>query len=425
MVERNFDDTEGSRADESQSPAWVPEEHNSTENHTDLVQPTPNEFDPHRDDEQDRESREESDGLSFSDDEVNPFDSTDNTSDIIGNTPASDDPDLTQNDESDARVEPTGMPFYTEPHATEHDIPHDVLERREQPEENYQPRREYDLSRLDPSTPSEPDETRIDPLDPRDENPEETVVATTVGAGLAGAPGPVASLDEDDVESTTIRRQSLLNREEGVENAEVSASWRPRESPTEQEVDSAILDEATVVPDLPSHAAPRVWSFFLTLLAIPIAWYLLSDAAARLTLATGNPMVTGVINPAALIELGGGLIVAIILIALAARSSLGAIIFGFLTAVGGAFFLAVPKLTEQYLEPVNNWLISWNDFGANVAHHLMWTGYTGVIFISGLLLFVFGIVTKTARRAGRKEEEIRTQIERMAPGTLKKKGRRK
>lgn len=424
MVDRNFEDSQGSRPDESQSPAWVPEEHGDTE-HADLVQPTPNDFTRDQRDEDGFDAPAQTNEFRFDDGDASGVESTDNPADIIGDSGEQFDAAADGSEEREPRVEPTGMPFYTEPHATEQDIPHDVLERREQPDDNHQPRREYDLSRLDPQAAPAPTETTVDPLDPRDENADQTVVATTVGAGLAGAPGPVASIDDEDVESTKVRRQSLLNREEEVEDPEATATWRPRESPTEQEMDSAILDEATVVPELPSHAAPRVWSFFLTLLAIPIAWYLLSDAAARLTLATGNPMETGVINPAALIELGGGLIVAIILIALAARSSLGAIVFGFLTAVGGAFFLAVPRLTEQQLEPVNNWLISWNDFGSNVAHHLMWTGYTGTIFMAGLLLFVFGITSKSARRAGRKEEEIRTQIERMAPGTLKKKGRRK
>lgn len=420
MVDRNFDDSKGSRPEESQSPAWVPEEHGNTE-HADLVQPTPNDFTRDQQDEVSFDSPAQTDEFRLGDGEaVDP-----DAADIIGDSTPAIAADADQTEDSAPRVEPTGMPFYTEPHATEQDIPHDVLERREQPEKDYQPRRDFDLSRLDPQAATDRDATPVDPLDPRDENPGETVVATTVGAGLAGAPGAVASIDDDDVESTKIRRQSLLNREEEVEAAEATAAWRPRESPTEREMDSAILDEATVVPELPSHAAPRIWSFFLSLLAIPIAWYLLSDAAARLTLATGNPMDTGVINPAALIELGGGLIVAIIVIALAARSSLGAIVFGFITAVGGVFFLAVPTLTEQQLEPVKNWLISWNDFGSNVAHHLMWTGYTGTIFMAGLLLFVIGITSKSARRAGRKEEEIRTQIERMAPGTLKKKGRRK
>lgn len=411
MVERNINGPFDGRDEESESPAWVPDEGEQVDEHSDLIDPTPRETGTGVG----ADGRDDAlvDGNAVVDADTEP-------ADIVG------EPDRADNRDN---AEPTGMPFYTEPYA-DTEIPRDVLERRSQPEDDYEPRREYDLSKLDSQHASDAQQTEpYDPLDPRDAdvNPDRLghdSDSDLTAPGVAGASGPVASLSEDELESTKIRRQSLLHREE-EDDVEATTSWRPREEPTEHEVDSAIIDEATVVPELPSHAAPRIWSFVFTLLAIPAAWYLITDAAARLTLAPGNPMETGVLNPAALIELAGGLVIAILILSFAVRSSLGAIFFGFLTAVGGALFLAVPQLTQEQITPVQNWLRSWNDFGSNVAHHIEWTGYTGTIFTCGLLLFVIGIVTKLARRSGRKEEEIRTQIERMAPGTLTKKGRRK
>ncbi|MDO5719619.1 MAG: hypothetical protein Q4P05_02675 [Actinomycetaceae bacterium] len=410
MVERNTNDPFGTGDEESQSPAWVPGDDEQVEEHSDLIDPTPRDTDS----EVDADQRD----LVVDDDPI--VDPHPEPSDIVGQPGG---PDL------DVNAEATGMPFYTEPHA-DSEIPRDVLERRSQPEDDYQPRREYDLSKLQPQNESAvPPTEPYDPLDPRDADSESEWGNRDSDSGLstpgvAGASGPVASLDDDELESTKIRRQSLLHREE-EEDVEATTSWRPRVESTEREDDSSIIDEATVVPELPSRAAPRIWSFLITLLAIPAAWYLITDAAARLTLAPGNPMESGVLNPAALIELGGGLVIAIVVLSFAVRSSLGAIIFGFLAAAGGALFLAIPELTREQITPVQNWLRSWNDFGSNVAHHIEWTGYTGTIFSCGLLLFVIGIIAKLARRSGRKEEEIRTQIERMAPGTLTKKGRRK
>lgn len=411
MVERNTNDPFGTRDEESESPAWVPDEDEQVDEHSDLIDPTP------------RETGNEVGADGRGDavvDESAVVDTDTKPADIVG------EPD---NTDGGGNAAPTGMPFYTEPYA-DSEIPRDVLERRSQPEDDYEPRREYDLSKLDPHQDSDVAQTEpYDPLDPRDADIEPERLgrdsdSVVTAPGVAGASGPVASLDEDELESTKIRRQSLLHREE-EDDMEATTAWRPREEPTEREVDSSIIDEATVVPELPSHAAPRIWSFLFTLLAIPAAWYLITDAAARLTLAPGNPMESGVLNPAALIELAGGLVIAIFILSFTVRSSLGAIVFGFLAAAGGALFLAVPQLTQEQITPVQNWLRSWNDFGSNVAHHVEWTGYTGTIFTCGLLLFVIGIITKLARRSGRKEEEIRTQIERMAPGTLTKKGRRK
>ncbi|MDI9589377.1 MAG: hypothetical protein QM234_10575 [Acidobacteriota bacterium] len=340
------------------------------------------------------------------------------------------------------------------------EIPRDVLERRQSPDDDYERMRELpadlqpettettepadapatgeeiDYSQwqedADPDSYPEVSQTREEvhtedaqgaPLDGAAAGVAGAAGAATAGAGTFGA---VSAEDDDDLETTKVRRQSLLNPpEEPQADAEATSSWHPRETAQQtDDVESSLFDDATVVPEVPSRVGARVWSFFLTLIGLPAAWYLITDAAARLTLAEGNPLATGNLNPAALAELGAGAVVAIIVIMLTIRSSLGALIFGFLTMVAGGFFLAVPTLTADFMEPAYNWLTAFNDFGGNVAHHIQWTGYTGAMLVSGLMLFVIGLTSIFARRDGRREQDIRTQIERLAPGTLKK-GRRK
>lgn len=335
------------------------------------------------------------------------------------------------------------------------EIPRDVLERRQSPEDDYERMRELppEMQAQPADEPVEPaaeaTEEEIDYSQWQEDADPETYPETSrtreeihvddarpaplgdagaaVGAGaVAGGVAGAAVTDDDDLETTKVRRQSLLNPpEEPQTDAEATSSWHPRETPQDEtDVESSLFDDATVVPEVPSRVGARVWSFFLTLVGVPAAWYLITDAAARLTLAEGNPLATGSINPAALAELGAGVIVAIIVIMLTIRSSLGALIFGFLAMVAGGFFLFVPTMTANFMEPAYNWMIAFNDFGSNVAHHIQWTGYTGAMFVSGLMLFIIGLTSIFARRDGRREQDIRAQIERLAPGTLKK-GRKK
>lgn len=323
--------------------------------------------------------------------------------------------------------------------------PVDVLANRQGPDRNYQPRRDYDLSRIrdnEPATrpsrlseteedqdsnvsvtstelPLEADHSRIDGFEADLPHQEELTQANPTGLAAA------AALLEDDLESTSIRRQSLLQHPEQEQPAANNASWRPRQDEvSSDEVESSLFADSTVVPEVPTRTGARLWSLLLTLLLAPVAWYLLTDAAARLTLARANPWQTGVVNYAALGELAAGVVVLIVILALMVRSSLGAILWGFVIAVAGGTFLAVPHLTVTYLEPAQEWLRGWNTFGQNVAHHLEWTGSTGTICVGGLTLFAFGIIAIMARRDGKREYQIRDQIERMVPGSLNGKRRR-
>ena len=298
-----------------------------------------------------------------------------------------------------AEVEPATYPLLADEGeaVSDPDAPRDVLARRDLPAEPTE-RREYDLSRLNP-----------EPVDPQPPLDRERSV-----------------WDEPEDEATTVQRQSLLSPDP-VDETVVAApatttSWQPVEEKP-RTTDDALFEESSVVPDVPSRASARMWSFLLTLLLVPAAWYLLSDAAARLTLADGNAFETGVINPAALLEMAGGLVLVIVILAYLVRSSLGALIWGFVLTAVGATFLAVPTMVKDYLAPAQEWLHNWNAFGGNVAHHIEATGFTGILLISGVVLFALGIVAILARRDGRREAEIRAQIERLAPGTFS--GRRK
>jgi hypothetical protein len=168
---------------------------------------------------------------------------------------------------------------------------------------------------------------------------------------------------------------------------------------------AVILDGATEARPR-SRAKHHVWSVLLTLLLVPVAWYLLADAGARLTLPEGNPWETGTRNLAALGELAGGLVVLAVVLLAARWSSLGAIVTGVLVLVVGVPFVAAPRWTQSLLEPVTDRLDSLDaldSLGGNLAHHLLASGSTGRLVVYGLALVLVGVVSHGARRQGRRE----------------------
>lgn len=164
-----------------------------------------------------------------------------------------------------------------------------------------------------------------------------------------------------------------------------------------------LLDGTTALTRTPSRTGAHVWALVLTLLLTPVAWYLVADAGARLTLPAGNPWDTGNLNLAALLELGGGLLVLAVVLLAARWSSLGAIVTGSLVIVLGVPFLAVPTQTQEVLGRVTTWLEGLGDFGGNVAHHLAASGSTGRLVVVGVALILLGVVSHGARRKGRRD----------------------
>ncbi|MCI1787294.1 MAG: hypothetical protein LKI58_04400 [Actinomyces sp.] len=233
---------------------------------------------------------------------------------------------------------------------------------------------------------------------------------------------------DGDLTQTAVRRRSLVTPAGGGTGEEepAEAPWRPRPdgpgdgerarpSRTPTSLDDAIFEGATVVPEVPSRTGAHVWSLVLALVLVPLGWYLLADAGARMTLATDSPMTTGTVNIAAVLELAAGLL-AILVIALAtARSSLGAHVAGALTALAGLPWVVAPGWTaDTMLSPLQR-LTSWNTVGSNLTHHLQASGYSGRLLVVGVALLLVGALAHRVRRSGRAEEALRAQVERVNP----------
>lgn len=174
--------------------------------------------------------------------------------------------------------------------------------------------------------------------------------------------------------------------------------------------DGVVLADASVLPTVPSRAGARWLSAILTVLLTPVAWYLLSDAAVRLSVMAGQLWETQAMNPAALIELSIGLLIVILIAVIAAQSGIGLIISGVLLLVAGVPFLAAPVWSTDVVDRYLGGLRDSGAFGGNVVGCLMLTGLTGVLVIVGVLFISLGIALATTRRAGRREEATRVMV---------------
>lgn len=156
----------------------------------------------------------------------------------------------------------------------------------------------------------------------------------------------------------------------------------------------APVDPSTTVPAAPKgRAGWHVGSFFLTLLLLPCAWYVLRDGSVRII---NSPDI----NWAAIGELLGGGLIALVLFLIAQRSAFGAIFFGALVSVTSLVALCIPDTTHSILQNIDDAIGSFNDFTGNLTHHLTFDMLSGEMFMFGMLLLAAGIAAAGARRQG-------------------------
>ncbi|WRS30863.1 hypothetical protein U6G28_04040 [Actinomycetaceae bacterium MB13-C1-2] len=239
----------------------------------------------------------------------------------------------------------------------------------------------------------------------------------------------------DDTESTHITRRSLLTGSNETDSSYTEPTFTeatvvPVEETTvapasgytydpTSSADNMVLADATVLPTIRSKSGTRWLTSVLTVLLTPVAWYLLSDAGARLAFAPGNPWETSVINPAALIELGIGLLVVALIAFLAAQSSLGLLISGVVMFVVGSIFLISPVLAQQLVDDNLTGIRNLNAFGGNVVGCFELTGFSGLLTVAGFFMAALAVALAYVRRAGRREEATRALVAATNPEGLK------
>ena len=240
---------------------------------------------------------------------------------------------------------------------------------------------------------------------PADGYAETAVAAGAAGAAAAAATSALPTATGDDATA-----------------AAPVQPWHPQ-GPSEQEAqdqadqafEDKIFEGSSIVPVVKSRTGAHIRGLLLSILLVPFTWYAITDAAARFTLAPGNAAATGNVNIAAILELIGGVVGVIVLIELAKRSSLGAIVSGALVTLAGLPWILVPQMVKDQFVPMLESLAGRNSLGANISHHLQESGFSGGLIVFGVALLGFGLVSHSVRRRGRAEEALRAQVEHFNP----------
>ncbi|MDP9806246.1 hypothetical protein J2S70_000828 [Trueperella bonasi] len=180
----------------------------------------------------------------------------------------------------------------------------------------------------------------------------------------------------------------------------------PNTTPERREHWASDPGEAAFAHDIPEEPKGRglahAGTLLLTLLLVPVAWYLISDAGARLSAVVDNPWDTGSFQIFPFLELLGGFVVLAVIWLFARTSSLGAQVIGATTAIAGIVALVAPKLGNDVVNALDRAIGDYNDFTGNVVHHLGNDLGSGRIATFGLLLFLTGLVAHGARRRGQR-----------------------
>ena len=231
------------------------------------------------------------------------------------------------------------------PWAAEAPAPTDRPEQTEQP--------------ADLPAPAEP----VAAAQPEHRGPTRTSVmsATTIGA-FAAAPSAAptaASPDSTASPATTISEPAFIAATDTDERRE---RW------SNDPGDDVLTEDIPAEPK--KRGLAHVGTFFLTLLLLPVAWYFISDAGARLAVVPGNPWLTGSVQLMPLGELLAGIVVVGVIWLAARASSLGAQVLGTIVFLAGAAALVVPQLAQNLIAQLDIAIGSYNAFTGNVVYHL-------------------------------------------------------
>lgn len=261
---------------------------------------------------------------------------------------------------------------------------------------------------IDPVFPEPAAPREHEPLAPREHRPgdaEEAHVSadTPRGPTRTSVMGTATFADSFPTAEPYPDNPPAATPESPAEPAFMTAAT-PADAEDRRERWSADPGDAVLTDDIPAQPKGRGLTHTLTLLAtlllVPVAWYLIADAGARLANVPNNPWLTGSPQLMPLLELAGGVVVAGIIWWLARASSLGAHVIGTLVFVAGAGALAAPTFARDLIERLSNAIGDYNAFTGNVVYHLGNDLATGRIAVFGALLILTGVVSHGARRRG-------------------------
>ena len=169
--------------------------------------------------------------------------------------------------------------------------------------------------------------------------------------------------------------------------------------------DDVPLDGSIVVGHPKSRTATHWAGALVSIIALPVTWFFLHDGAAMATVRASGSYAFN-LSARGLTELAIGALALIIAMWVARRTSVGSIIVGVISILLGLPFLIAPGVMTDTFTPFLNNLSTQSALGQSLSTYLWTDAVTGKFLALGLFMVMVGVVSHSARRAGRHEQEI-------------------
>lgn len=179
----------------------------------------------------------------------------------------------------------------------------------------------------------------------------------------------------------------------------------------ERSEDDVLLDGSSVVGQLAPRTAVHWASVLVAVVLVPLAWFFLHLGAAHQTAAAAR--LSFAFSANGLVALLVGAACLALALWMAQRSSLGSFVIGAVSVVLGLPFLLLPGVMTSVLTPTLEHLSTHSDLGVDLATYLWHDAASGKFVSFGVFMIMVGLVSHTARRAGRREQEVIDRVRRV------------
>ncbi|ARD42438.1 US12 family protein [Actinomyces gaoshouyii] len=177
--------------------------------------------------------------------------------------------------------------------------------------------------------------------------------------------------------------------------------------------DDVLLDGSTVVGKPASRFGAHWAGILIAVVLLPLSWFF--GHTARHSFGT-----TAARNPEGTMSVNGVIVIALSALCLgiglwmARRSSLGTILMGALTALAGIPGLISPAATHRVLEQALGAAADRTSLGKDLLEFLWLDLSRGTFLLVGIVVLMVGIVSHSARRAGRREQEVIDRVRKVS-----------
>ena len=228
--------------------------------------------------------------------------------------------------------------------------------------------------------------------------PREEDARREAAAQAEAAQPSEASTAPGEPTSVTSPAEAAASAQDEDDDAPMTPVW-PRRTPEPRSEEDILLDGSVVVGRPASRAAAHWAGVLLSLVLLPPAWFFLHDAATHLVGAAEAYRFA--ITTRGVIELVVGCLLLVLALWTARRSSLGTFVVGAITLVAGLPGLVAPGPVDAALSPFLTRLAE-----QDVATMIWSDAVSGRFLAVGLALVMVGVASHSARRAGRREQEV-------------------